>query len=471
MYAGIYARRSDDQNERNEDAKSITRQIERARAYASRKGWTVDDSHIFLDDGVRGSEFASRNGFVRLLNSLKPRPSFEFLIVSELSRLGRETFETGYTAKQLAQAGVRIVSYLDDRELLLKSATDKFVVAAANYAAEVEREKASQRVIDAMTRKAARGHVLGGECFGYRSVEIKTADGRRSHVDREIDEAETAVVRRTFEMCAAGHGLKGITKLLNAEGLRPPRAKKGRPPYWTPSTVRSVLYRDLYRRQTDDWGQRKTQRRPESEWIHAEVPHLRIVSEDKWSAAHRRLDAAQRTYLKACNGNRHGRPPSGVCSKYLLGGLLECACCGGAMSVRSGTHGPGQRFFYICTSYNNRGQSVCANGLRLPMTLTDDAILSNVSDFVLDPAVVDGAVADALAELRPVGDAINERPTAVGAEIRKLEDEQAKFVAAIAIASDVEGLRRRSAIASIGVPISVLNWRVWTPPSASAEST
>lgn len=114
-----------------------------------------------------------------------------------------------------------------------------------------------------MTRKAARGHVLGGECFGYRSVEIKTADGRRSHVDREIDQAEAPVVRQIFEMCAAGHGLKGITKALNAERLPPPRAKKGRPASWTPSTVRAVLYRDLYRgvsvwnrrRQTDDWGQ------------------------------------------------------------------------------------------------------------------------------------------------------------------------------------------------------------------------
>jgi site-specific DNA recombinase len=344
MIAAIYARRSDDQNERNEDAKSITRQIERARAYAAKKGWTIDDAHIFVDDGVRGSEFARRSGFVRLLNSLKPRPTFEFLIVSELSRLGRETFETGYTAKQLAQAGVRIVSYLDDRELLLKSATDKFVVAAANYASEVEREKASQRVTDAMTRKAARGHALGGECFGYRSLEIRSADGRRSHVDREIDEEEANVVRRIFEMCAIGHGLKGITKALNAERLLPPRVKKGRRPSWTPSTVRSVLYRDLYRgvsvwnrrRQTDDWGQRKTQRRPESEWIRAEVPHLRIVSDEEWSAAHHRLDAAQRTYLKACNGNRHGRPPSGVMSKYLLSGLLECASCGSSMSVRSG---------------------------------------------------------------------------------------------------------------------------------------
>ncbi len=110
------------------------------------------------------------------------------------------------------------------------------------------------------------------------------------------------------------------------------------------------------------------------------------------------------------------------------------------MSVRSGTHGVGQRFFYICTSFNNRGQSVCSNGLRLPMTLTDDAILSKVADYVLDPEIVDGAVADALAELRPDNEAIEGRRALLGDEIRKLEAEQAKFVAAIAIAGDVEAL-------------------------------
>ena len=110
------------------------------------------------------------------------------------------------------------------------------------------------------------------------------------------------------------------------------------------------------------------------------------------------------------------------------------------MSVRSGTHGLGQRFFYICTSYNNRGQTVCSNGLRLPMTMTDDAILSKLSSYVLDPEIVEGAIADALSELRPSSDIMERRRGAIQTEIRKLEEEQAKFVAAIAIAGDVEAL-------------------------------
>jgi DNA invertase Pin-like site-specific DNA recombinase len=41
MIAAIHARKSTDQNIADEE-KSVTRQVERARQYAERKGWTVD---------------------------------------------------------------------------------------------------------------------------------------------------------------------------------------------------------------------------------------------------------------------------------------------------------------------------------------------------------------------------------------------------------------------------------------------
>lgn len=101
VIAAIYARKSTEQNGVADEQKSVTRQIEHATAYAVRKGWTVDEAAVFVDDGISGAEFANRPGFVRLMNSLKPRPSFQALVISEESRLGREQIETGYALKQL----------------------------------------------------------------------------------------------------------------------------------------------------------------------------------------------------------------------------------------------------------------------------------------------------------------------------------------------------------------------------------
>lgn len=59
------------------------------------------------------------------MTALKPKPPFQALIMSEESRLGREQIETSYALKQILDAGVRVFFYLEDRERVLESATDK----------------------------------------------------------------------------------------------------------------------------------------------------------------------------------------------------------------------------------------------------------------------------------------------------------------------------------------------------------
>ena len=122
---------------------------------------------------------------------------------------------------------MKVFSYLEDREILLDTPTDKFLMSAMSFAAEIEREKAGQRVSDAMRRKALAGHVCGGGCFGYRNREVLGPDRRRSHVERVIEEQEAAVVRRIFALCAAGKGVKGIAKTLNAQRVPSPTSAAG----------------------------------------------------------------------------------------------------------------------------------------------------------------------------------------------------------------------------------------------------
>ncbi len=137
LVAAIYSRKSDDQSKVAEDARSVTRQVEHATAYIARKGWTLDPAHVYADE-VSGAEFARRPGFLRLMNSLKPAPPFQVVVMSDSDRLGREQIETAYAMKQLIQAGVRVFLYLDDKELTLKSPTDKLLLSVATFAGEVE---------------------------------------------------------------------------------------------------------------------------------------------------------------------------------------------------------------------------------------------------------------------------------------------------------------------------------------------
>ena len=246
--AAIYARKSTEQVGVTDEQRSVTRQIDHARAYALAHGWIVLEAYIFVDDGVSGAEFRKRPGLTRLLNALRPRPPFQVLVMSEESRLGREQIETAYVIKQILDAGVRLFYYLDDRERTLDSATEKVLLSLASFASEMERERGQQRTHDALLRLARGGYVTGGKVYGYDNVRASTpglsGGTHRPPARRVIHPAQAAVVRRIFEWSADGWGITRIAKQLNADGIAPPR---GGEHGWAPTAIREMLHNELYR--------------------------------------------------------------------------------------------------------------------------------------------------------------------------------------------------------------------------------
>jgi site-specific DNA recombinase len=472
MIAAIYARKSTDQAGADE-ARSVARQIARARDYSERRGWTIAESHVYVDDGVSGAEFSRRPGFLRLMNALKPRAPFQVLVMSEESRLGREAIETAYALKQLIAAGVRVFFYLEDRERTLDSPTDKIMLSLTTFADELEREKARQRTYDAMLRKAQSGHVTGGRVFGYDNVDVQALDGTRSHVERQINEGEAAIVRRIFDLCAAGNGYTRIAKLLNDERAPSPRPQQARPAGWAPSSVNEILHRPLYRgevvwnrtRKRDRWGQHRAAARPEGDWHRRSAPELRIVTEAQWQAVHERLSGIRAGLLRA-SGGKAGTRVRDVESKYLLAGFARCGTCGGALGVISRrVTGTGRAYFYGCLTYNKRGANVCDNRLFLPVERVDRAVLGTLADDVLRPAVVEAVIAGVLDAMAPRTQA--KAADGYRAELQRVEAELGRLTEAIATGGQMAPLlaavqarqtRRdelRAGIAAAGAPAGI----------------
>jgi site-specific DNA recombinase len=319
--------------------------------------------------------------------------------MSEESRLGRESIEVAYALKQLSQAGVRVFLYLGDRERTLDTPTDKLLLNVAAYADELERERARQRTYDAMHRKAALGHVTGGRTYGYDNVEVLGPDGRRQHVERRVNVEQATVVRRIFALCAEGQGFTKIAKALNEDGVTPPRRASG----WAPTAVREILLRPLYRGQVvwgrkkkrDTWGTKRYLDQPEATWTYTEDPAVRIVAEDLWHAAHRRLAAARALYAG-------GRLPSERPDReqYLLSGIATCATCGGSLVAftrdykRAGQRGR----FYGCSYNHKRGATVCANRILIRQDRLDRVVLDALAE-ALDDRLLARAVEKAVARL------------------------------------------------------------------------
>jgi DNA invertase Pin-like site-specific DNA recombinase len=353
MNAAIYARKSSSQEHVSEDAKSVTRQVEGATAFAASRGWSV--AHVFTDE-ISGAEFgASRPGLETALVAAE-RGDFTVLVVAALDRMGREQIETAFVLKKLARAGVAVYCYSDGREVELANARDKALLTIQAMGGELEREQARIRTRHTLQRKAQQGFVAGGIVFGYRNQRVAIG-----HVDRVIHEDEACIVRRIFERSADGWGLSRIARTLNDEHVPAPRGDKRPHGRWTPSTVRSIVLRPLYvgevtwgrTKKRDTWGQANRSDRPEDTWTRAMRPELAIVSRELWDVAQQRFATRRARFAQPRRAD--------LGSSYLLSGFATCGVCDGTISVHSRPHGrQGRRHFYACARHWKGGAKACA---------------------------------------------------------------------------------------------------------------
>ena len=400
MIAAIYARKSTDDSSKSDDARSTARQIARGREYAEKRGWAVDDRFVFVDEAVSGAEWTNRHDFNRLLAMLDPKPEFGVLIVSELSRIGRDSVRTPYFVQQIEEAGVAIYSYLNDAPITLDDESGEMRTMLDSLIASSERRRASQRTRDALKRRAEQGYVTGGKCYGYDNVR------EGSYVRRLINAGEAAVIRRVFEAYANGTGMVTIAHRLNAEGVKPPRGKG-----WAPSGIREMLYRGAYRgevqwgklRKVTKKGTKRQQHQPAETWLTVNAPDLRVVSDELWQRVKARLDERAAIYPRSENGKKlMGRPRYQDESAYLLTGFTRCSVCGGPVGTETRRHGPVNArvtvAHYACLDRKRRGDAVCSNAVVVPQSMLDRAILRAITE-TLDPAVLVRASEKALAKL------------------------------------------------------------------------
>lgn len=384
----LYLRRSTDEHQ----MASLDVQREEALRYITANGGIVAPEHVFVDDAVSRAEFKKRPGLIALLNGAEAG-AFDAVITRDESRLGGDTFRCGLVVQSILESDVELRYYYTDEKVSLSSAVDKFLVAARGFAAELEREKTSQRTHEHLLTKARRGLVVGGRVYGYKNVEVKAGE-QRVRVEYEIDNGEAGIVREMFARYARGEGLRTIVKELNARRVPPPRAGKRGTGSWATSAVWAMLRRERYRGVIVWNQQEKTYRkgtkvripRDPKDWVRIDVPHLRIVDDDMWFAA----QAQMRPY--APREMRHkggGRPP-----RHLLSGFARCGECGGPLSVTNGKQGQENVKVYACSWSRDRGKAVCANTLRRPVSVVNSSVLDWIARNLLSEELIAAVLVD-----------------------------------------------------------------------------
>ncbi|MET0250920.1 MAG: zinc ribbon domain-containing protein [Novosphingobium sp.] len=83
----------------------------------------------------------------------------------------------------------------------------------------------------------------------------------------------------------------------------------------------------------------------------------------------------------------------------LLTGICFCACCGGAMTLRTGTSRVGREYrYYTCSTKARQGAKGCP-GITVPMDRLNQAVVNHIEGRLLDPARLE-ALMDQILERR-----------------------------------------------------------------------
>ena len=355
MTVAIYARKSTAQKNADDDARSVARQVENARAFASERLARRRGARLQRRRHQRRRDAETREPAAAARCPRQGAPPFQVLIMRDASRFSRRDGDEAFgELKRIAQAGVEIWFYQDAHAVhvrhlrrqrrRLRARRDERRVSAADRAFTTE----------AMVRKAQAGHVTGGAVFGYDNVRV---DG---HVERRINEAEAAVVRRIFALCARRDGLLAHRANAERRGRAHAHAERGTPGGWSPSTVYEVLHRDLYRGEVI---YNQTRRRAPDGTADVrgtagvrvgavERPELRIVTTRRGRAAHPRLEGFACPVQEASAGGRSAPARQRLAVPAL--GFARCTVCGGSIGVLD-------RRPYGCIAYHKRGTTVCRN--------------------------------------------------------------------------------------------------------------
>ena len=193
-------------------------------------------------------------------------------------------------------------------------------------------------------------------------------------------------------------------------------------------------------RKRDKWGQKRPTDRDPKDWITVPVPHLRIVSDELWAAAHERLETSRHAYLRSTDGKVWGKPANGIESKYLLTGLAVCGTCHGSLTARSRSHGRQRQLFYHCLTNVTRGRRICDNDLIAPLEAAEAAVRETFERHVLRPDVVTAVLREAMQQLQPAQNTQATRRAEIERQLAQVRTELARLTEAIIAGGDLPTL-------------------------------
>ena len=354
----LYIRLSVEFNGKRGDSLETQRQI--MEAYAALCP-DLEIVEVYTDNGISGRTF-ERKDFQRMLADVEAG-KINCIMVKDLSRLGRNTIDTGYyIEKYFPLHGVRFISVNDQFDSEYgENSGNHLIVPLKNMINEAYAADISKKVRAQQNQAMRDGEFVGARPpYGYR----KDPDNCHRLL---VNEDTAPIVQQIFQWTVDGIPLNVIVKRLNESGVMTPgyylasvgliTSEKlmgsGKWQTWTVGKILAdqVYTGDMVQGKHTNVGHKQIPTKPEN-WIVVQNTHEALVSRELFERAQaiRRRAAAKYTATE--------KKPY---TENILRGRVFCGCCGKNLHRQRSYK---QRFFYRCITNDRTGGKACTSNIR-----------------------------------------------------------------------------------------------------------
>jgi DNA invertase Pin-like site-specific DNA recombinase len=324
---------------------SIPDQRRQGEAYCLARQYELVDSFVEMGASALNDR---RPAFRRMIEAATGRPPpFDIIVVHSFSRFFRDHFELEFYIRKLRRSGVALVSITQEMGDDPVHAMMRQVMALFD---EYQSKETAKHVIRALKENARQGFWNGAlPPLGYRVVAAERR-GFKIKKKLEIDVLHAETIKLIYRLALRGDrdsgpmGIKRIASYLNDRNLV--SRNGGR---WGVGQVHRILTRRTYiGEHAFNQRSKSGKRKPASEIIMVPVPP--IIDRDVF-------DTVQALLKRRRLDNKNPSAPAQVA---VLLGLVRCANCDGALTIRTGKSG--RYRYYACSIRARQGVKRRSNG-------------------------------------------------------------------------------------------------------------
>jgi site-specific DNA recombinase len=345
----IYARFSND----IQKCTSIDRQFADLEKAAERFGFKLDKRHYFCDRAQTATTLFDRPGLTRELLGASAKNEFDVVLVEQTDRLARSRADLFWLADRFKFDNVKIftpVGEVGDLQLTFDGHQNADFIT-----------KLAIRVKSGHDEIARHGLIPGRAAYGYDCV-THYLPGEEAGV-KKINADQARIVIRIFKEYVSGKSPRRIAADLMRDNIPSPSGTAHRNFQSIVGGMgkkRGIIHNQLYigvylknrffNIKNPRAENRVTARKADpDDLITAQVPHLKIIDQKLWDAAHKLRNERGNKKFGASGQVQRAVVPR---NQHLLAGLLRCAECNGGMIVTASDRNGLKRV--ACSAAHNR---------------------------------------------------------------------------------------------------------------------